>query len=189
LHRLLANDTRVRVLGRGAREAERRGTPARAHQSQDRPPIALSCLARFARRRLAGARRTAAPARAHRARDATALRLPAFLARRRPRHLGQPRYDASRPSLRRFRAPPRAAARDHPRPAGLASPEGELRQIVGYILSLNCPLARWAGRSTRPPPPGSRHGERALVMPEPRPRPALPSHRDPRRSRNAPTAR
>jgi alpha-ketoglutarate-dependent taurine dioxygenase len=88
---------------------------------EDRPPIALSRLACVARRRLAGAGGKASPPRPHRARDAIALRLPAFLARGRSRDLGQPGDDASRASLRRFRAPPRAATRDDPGPAPLAA--------------------------------------------------------------------
>src|SRR5439155_11376976 len=66
-------------------------------------------------RRLAGSRGAAAPTRPDGARDPTGVRLSPFLARRRPRDLGQPRHDASRAAVRRCEASPRAPSCDDPR--------------------------------------------------------------------------
>jgi alpha-ketoglutarate-dependent 2,4-dichlorophenoxyacetate dioxygenase len=65
--------------------------------------------------RIIAPRGATAPPRPHRARDPAPVRLPAPLGRRRSRHLGQSRHDASRAPLRRHAPPAGAPPRDDAR--------------------------------------------------------------------------
>ena len=100
--------------------------------SGQRPDFALPVLARRPHRRLAAARSDDDAARADRARDAAGIRLPPQVARRRPRHVGQPVHHAPRPPVRRREV----SARPAPHHADLREAGGGC--IVGSVIGDCC---------------------------------------------------
>ena len=162
------------TLGFDFSEEEKRpaqgGHPAAgAGEPAHRAALPLPCLPRVADPRPADPGWPAPPPRPHGACDSARVRLPAFVATRGLRDLGQPRHDASCPPVRGHPAPARDASRHHPR-RGRSGPDctGRLERVRlrrTRDRPRSRPAANAAPSRRRRPQAGCRERQIAWVFP------------------------